>query len=204
MSGLVVVRLLSPGGEAAGAAHRVGPVLRVRMGATGSGAEMIAEAGHVRLGAHELPEADEHCAVNAEAAPENRRLACADVLYGVRPRPPASAVHWLTGMTARHPSCALAAVPLSGGGWLALAGAAGSNVKWGAVALVVEVAGRGSWRRRSAPISRCWRPVCTRGWSGAVRSPSWRMYDRCGRSPRMAVRPRGRALTPGGARRRGW
>ncbi|OIK25051.1 hypothetical protein [Streptomyces malaysiense] len=124
MSGLVVVRLLSPGGEASGAAHRVGPVLRVRMGTTGSGTEVIAEAGPVRSGAGALPEGDEHYAVNAEAAAENRRLACADVLYGVRPLPPAAAARRLARVAARHPACALAAVPLSGGGWLALAGPA--------------------------------------------------------------------------------
>ncbi|MYU03606.1 hypothetical protein GTY81_06780 [Streptomyces sp. SID8366] len=125
MSGLVVVRLHSPGGEASGAAPWAGAVLRVRMGTAGSSAEVIAEAGHVRAGTGALPEGDEHCAVNAEAAPENRRLACADVLYGTRPRPSASAARWLTRLAARHPSCALAAVPLAQGGWLALAGPAG-------------------------------------------------------------------------------
>ncbi|MEV7504906.1 hypothetical protein [Streptomyces sp. NPDC093018] len=140
MSGLVVVRLLSPQGEAAGPGHWVGPVLRVRMGAARSGGEVIAEAGQVRSGARALPEGDEHCAVNAEAAPENRRLACADVLYGVRPRPPAAAAHWLTGVAARHPWCALAAVPLSGGGWLALAGAAAGE-RGGGPRVVAEAVG---------------------------------------------------------------
>ncbi|MEU3027049.1 hypothetical protein ACPCBC_01595 [Streptomyces incarnatus] len=140
MSGLVVVRLLSPGGEASGAAPWVGPVLRVRMGAAGSGTELIAEAGHVRSGARALTEGDEHFAVNAEAAPENRRLACADVLYGVRPRPPASAARWLTRVAARHPSCALAAVPLSGGGWLALAGSAAGG-RGGGPRVVAEAVG---------------------------------------------------------------
>ncbi|MGW4886640.1 hypothetical protein [Streptomyces murinus] len=140
MSGLVVVRLLSPGAEASGPVHWTGPVLRVRMGVVGSGAEVIAEAGQVRTGARALPEGDEHCAVNAEAAPENRRLACADVLYGVRPRPPASALHWLTGVAARHPSCALAAVPLSGGGWLALAGSAARG-RGGGPRVVAEAVG---------------------------------------------------------------
>ncbi|MFR9787751.1 hypothetical protein ACL07V_03580 [Streptomyces sp. MB22_4] len=127
MSGLVVVRLLSAGGEAFGAAPWAGPVLRVRMGSAGSGAEVIAEAGRVRSGSRAVPEGDEHYAVNAEAALENRRLACADVLYAVRPRPPAAAAHWLTRVAARHPSCALAAAPVTGGGWLALTGSAGGG-----------------------------------------------------------------------------
>ncbi|MFH7339812.1 hypothetical protein [Streptomyces sp. KHY 26] len=141
MSGLVVVRLLPADGEAFGAAPWAGPVLRVRMGSAGSGAEVIAEAGRVRSGSRAVPEGDEHYAVNAEAALENRRLACADVLYAVRPRPPAAAAHWLTRVTARHPSCALAAAPVTGGGWLALTGSAGGGGNGGGPRVVAGAVG---------------------------------------------------------------
>ncbi|MFF5403687.1 hypothetical protein ACFY8K_04580 [Streptomyces misionensis] len=122
MSGLVLVRLLPAGEERWPPAAWPGPVLRLRMGA--AGAEVVAEAARVRPGARpERDEVDEHYAVDAETVAENRRSACADVLYTVRPRPREAAARWLAEVSARHPGCALAAAPVTGGGWLAVAGA---------------------------------------------------------------------------------
>ncbi|TWV31668.1 hypothetical protein FRZ03_34915 [Streptomyces misionensis] len=121
MSGLVVVRLLPAGEERWLPAAGPGPVLRLRLGT--AGAEVVAEAARVRPGAASARgAADEHCAVDAGTVAEHRRPACADVLYTVRPRPRGAAVRWLAEMSARYPGCALAAAPVTGGGWLALAG----------------------------------------------------------------------------------
>ncbi|MET9174129.1 hypothetical protein ABZX64_24215 [Streptomyces misionensis] len=122
MSGLVSVRLM-PAGEVRWLPTAwPGPVLRLRMGTAGT--EVVAEAARVRPETRpERGGADEHYAVDAETLTAIRRPACADVLYTVRPRPRDMAARWLAEVSARYPGCALAAAPVTGGGWLALAGA---------------------------------------------------------------------------------
>ncbi|MFJ6571126.1 hypothetical protein ACIQNU_27300 [Streptomyces sp. NPDC091292] len=72
---------------------------------------------------------DEHVAVDADQARDDDvRAACADVLYGSRPRPAGQAVRWLTAVAAAHPGCRLVAAPLAGGGWTALSGPDGTAV----------------------------------------------------------------------------
>ncbi len=69
---------------------------------------------------------DEHLAVDADRCACDRWLACADVLYGSRPRSPAEAVRDLATVLARHRGCRVMAVPLAAdgghgcpGGWMA-------------------------------------------------------------------------------------
>ncbi|MGV9847314.1 hypothetical protein ACWDWU_00705 [Streptomyces sp. NPDC003442] len=65
---------------------------------------------------------DEHLTVDADVCADARGLDCADVLRGSRPRPPAEAVRWLAEIGPAGPGCRLAAVPLTGGGWVARGG----------------------------------------------------------------------------------
>lgn len=60
---------------------------------------------------------DEHFAVDADMCTEVRWPACADVLHSRHPRPFADATLLLGDITATHPGCRLAAVPLTRGGW---------------------------------------------------------------------------------------
>ena len=125
MNGYVVVRLLT--GPLAPDARTSppwdtglpdpAPVLRPRMGPTADGRDLVAEAGPLRQGSaasRQVPgtTADEHFTAEAERGGGRRRLDCADVLYGRLPRLPGAAARWLAEVTARHPACGLAAVPV--------------------------------------------------------------------------------------------
>ncbi|SDN07851.1 hypothetical protein SAMN05216259_102541 [Actinacidiphila guanduensis] len=61
---------------------------------------------------------DEHVVAYADQSARDRRTAWADVLIGPARRDPAAARLEADGLLARWPGCALAAVPLAGGGWL--------------------------------------------------------------------------------------
>ncbi|MER5211701.1 hypothetical protein ABT063_14225 [Streptomyces sp. NPDC002838] len=60
---------------------------------------------------------DEHFAVDTDMCTEVRWPACADVLHARHPRRFADATRLLGDITATHPGCRLAAVPLTRGGW---------------------------------------------------------------------------------------
>ncbi|MFJ6211873.1 hypothetical protein ACIQGZ_00800 [Streptomyces sp. NPDC092296] len=79
--------------------------------------------GADRRGVRWAPVRDEHLAVDLDRCRERRWLDCADVLQGSRPCPAADAACRLAEITAAHPGCGLAAVPLVGGGWAAVGGA---------------------------------------------------------------------------------
>ncbi|MFE5121489.1 hypothetical protein [Streptomyces sp. NPDC056669] len=65
---------------------------------------------------------DEHLTVDTDACADARGLDCADVLRGSRPRSVAEAVRWLAEVGPAGSGCRLAAVPLTGGGWVARGG----------------------------------------------------------------------------------
>ncbi|MFG3009149.1 hypothetical protein ACGFZB_01555 [Streptomyces cinerochromogenes] len=192
MNGYVVVRLLTdvPASDARTVPGTV-PVLRLSMGPARGGWDVVAEAGPVRQGSTAGryppdPTADEHFAADAETCAERLRLDCADVLYGRLPRPPAAAARWLAEVTARHPACALAAVPLTDGGWMAVAGAAGRGtptVLGGAV-----------------PPGQPLLASCLHAWLVRGHALTDLAYVRPAGAPLMAASP----LAPDGGRQRGW
>ncbi|MCD7442612.1 hypothetical protein K4B79_30885 [Streptomyces lincolnensis] len=100
--------------------HPPAPSLVLRVTSAGSAYDLTARVGPAAdLGA---PVTDEHVVADADACRERPWLTCSDVLYAGCARSPAAAVSWLEGVTAAHPGCRLAAVPLVGGGWAVLDG----------------------------------------------------------------------------------
>ncbi|MGW1813518.1 hypothetical protein ACWCQM_08085 [Streptomyces sp. NPDC002125] len=69
---------------------------------------------------------DEHLVVDVDSCRDPSLLDCADVLQGSRAHSVAGALRRLAGLTSAHPSCGIAAVPLSeaGGadGWILAGG----------------------------------------------------------------------------------
>ncbi|GGS83332.1 hypothetical protein [Streptomyces cinerochromogenes] len=192
MSGHVVVRLLTDvPAPHAGTVPGTMPVLRLSMGPAGGGGDVVAEAGPVRWGSaagRYLPDptADEHFAVDADTCAERRRLDWADVLYGRLPRPPAAAARWLAEVTARHPACALAAVPVTDGGWMAVAGAAGRGTP-------TVLAG-------TVPPDQPLLASCLHAWLVRGHALADLAYVRPAGAPLTAASP----PAPDGGRRRGW
>ncbi|MDV9191673.1 hypothetical protein R6L23_26270 [Streptomyces sp. SR27] len=72
---------------------------------------------------------DEHLVVDVDACQDDSLLDCADVLQGSRTHSAAGALRRLADLTAAHPACGIAAVPLAGGsgGWALTGGRAGAG-----------------------------------------------------------------------------
>lgn len=96
------------------------PSLCLWTGRAPGGGVLLARTGRADTGRGRV--LDEHLTVDADACADARRLDCADVLCGSRPRPAAEAVRWLAEVGCARPACGLAAVPLAGGGWMARGG----------------------------------------------------------------------------------
>ncbi|WP_405823756.1 hypothetical protein OG705_27585 [Streptomyces sp. NBC_00838] len=70
---------------------------------------------------------DEHFVVDVDVCRDGRLLDCADVLQGSRAHSVVDALRRLADLTAAHPACGIAAVPLAGtgggsGGWAVAGG----------------------------------------------------------------------------------
>ncbi|MER5194535.1 hypothetical protein ACWD3J_08115 [Streptomyces sp. NPDC002755] len=72
---------------------------------------------------------DEHVAADAGPYPGVHRPVCADVLHDRLPRPYAEAARRLADLMADRPGCALAAAPLTGGGWAVVDGTSRTVVR---------------------------------------------------------------------------
>ncbi|KUN03122.1 hypothetical protein AQI95_24490 [Streptomyces yokosukanensis] len=196
MNGFVVVRLLGGAADAVAPppSYRrlqdADPVLRLSMGPTPDGDDVVAEAGPVRRGRGPDrdvpgPATDEHFTADAEAC-FGRRLACADVLYARRPRSLAAAVRWLAEVRARQPACGLAAAPVADGGWLAVSGSTR-----GATSTVLAAA---------VPPDQPLLASCLHAWVVCGYSLAELEHVRPAGGGVMAAVP----LAPGGGRPRGW
>lgn len=97
---------------------------------------------------------DEHFAVDIDSGEKLIWRDCADVLYGIRPLTLDAAVENLRSLTADHPGCRLAAVPVDSGGWVVACGPDRFRV------MVKRPAGRPEPDRTNWSLL----PSCLHGW----------------------------------------